>query len=122
MTDREGGIGEQLAGWGKVAILETRGRVTGQPVRTAVGFAVESGGSMVVAASGPAVDWARNLLAHPACRVTIGNETDDYVATEITGDEHTEAVVVLILKYGTPAERLGRGPAFRLRRRAEVPG
>ena len=28
------------------------------------------------------------------------------------------AVTAMILKYGTPAERLGRGPAFRLRRTA----
>src|SRR4029079_18280148 len=31
-------IGEELAGWGRVLLLETTGRVTGRPVRAAVGF------------------------------------------------------------------------------------
>jgi hypothetical protein len=31
------------------------------------------------------------------------------------------AVAALILRYGTPAERLGRGPAFRLTRTASRP-
>lgn len=36
-------------------------------------------------------------------------------AERLRGDAANRAVVALILKYGTPAERLGRGPAFRLR-------
>ncbi len=116
MGDRELGIGEQLAGWGKVALLETHGRVTGQLVRTPVGFAQEADGALLIAAGGRDIDWARNLLAQPVCSVTIGDETAPYVAVELDGEEHSHAVVSLILKYGTPAERLGRGPAFRLRR------
>ena len=38
----------------------------------------------------------------------------DCVAERLEGDDHHRAVVALILKYGTPAERLGAGPAFRL--------
>ncbi len=110
-------VGEQLAGWGKVGILETRGRVSGHTIRTAVGFAVDDDGSLLIAAGGPEVDWARNLLLEPACRMTIGDETADYVAAELAEAEHSRAVVALILKYGTPAEGLGRGPAFRLTRR-----
>jgi deazaflavin-dependent oxidoreductase (nitroreductase family) len=117
LADRDQTIGEQLAGWGKVALLETRGRVTGRPVRTPVGFAEEPDGSLLVAAGGPDVDWARNLLAEPRCRATIGDRTFDAEALELGGDDHSRAVVALILKYGTPAERLGRGPAFRLVRK-----
>ena len=112
----EPSVGEQLAGWGKVGILETRGRDTGHAVRTPVGFAIDDGGALLIAAGGPDVDWARNLLLEPRCRLTIGDETGDYVATELDGAEHSQAVVALILKYGTPAEGLGRGPAFRLSR------
>ena len=48
-----GDVGEQLAGWGVVAILETRGRVTGRPARAAVGFVEEPDGSLLVAAGEP---------------------------------------------------------------------
>jgi len=37
------------------------------------------------------------------------------VAEPLDGAERNVAITALILKYGTPAERLGRGPAFRLR-------
>ena len=114
MTEREQDIGEQLAGWGKVGLLETRGRVTGHLIRTAVGFDRQPDGSLLVAAGTAESDWALNLRAEPNCRLTIGTDTEEYAATELTGDEHARAVVALILKYGTPAERLGRGPAFRL--------
>lgn len=118
MTDRSTDVGDQLVEWGKVALLETRGRVTGRRVRTAVGFAAEPDGALLVAAGGPEVDWARNLLAEPTCRVTVGDRTVECVAHELTDEDRSRAVVALILKYGTPAERLGRGPAFRLRPRA----
>jgi hypothetical protein len=37
------------------------------------------------------------------------------VGEPLAGAEANAGIVALILKYGTPAERLGRGPAFRLR-------
>ena len=101
--------------WGKVALLEASGRVTGRPVRTAVGFVEEADGSLLVAAGEPDADWALNLLATPEVSVTIGDVTAPYVAEELERAERSAAISALILRYGTPAERLGRGPAFRLR-------
>jgi len=115
-------IGEELAEWGKVALIETRGRVTGQPVRAAVGFVEADDWSLVVAAGDEATDWALNLRREPRCTATIGERTDPYVATELSGAARNHAVSQLILKYGTPAESLGRGPAFRLRRAHEGHG
>jgi deazaflavin-dependent oxidoreductase (nitroreductase family) len=115
LTGDERSVGEQLAEWGRVGLLETVGRVSGRAVRTPVGFVEQTDGSMLVAAGGEDVDWALNLRAQPRCRMTIAERTIDCVADEVTGDEHARAVVALILRYGTPAERLGRGPAFRLR-------
>jgi deazaflavin-dependent oxidoreductase (nitroreductase family) len=109
-------IGEQLAGWGTVAIVETRGWVSGQPARAAVGFVEDVDGSLLVAAGSPEAAWARNLLADPAGIVTIGETTRPFAADELTGLERNAAIARLILRYGTPAEGLGRGPAFRLRR------
>lgn len=108
-------IGRELAAWGKVALLETRGRRTGQPITTAVGFVEDADGVLLVAAGADDADWALNLDAHPDCRVTIGERTAAYRA-ELVDDpgRRASAVTALILKYGTPAERLGRGPAFRL--------
>jgi hypothetical protein len=47
--------------------------------------------------------------------VTIGARTFPAIAEPLTDAESARAVTAMILKYGTPAERLGRGPAFRLR-------
>jgi deazaflavin-dependent oxidoreductase (nitroreductase family) len=107
-------VGDQLASWGKVAIIETRGRISGGMARAAVGFVEEPDGSLVVAAGDPDADWARNLEAEPACTVTIGERRARYRAEWLDDAERNAAVVALILRYGTPSEGLGRGPAFRL--------
>jgi deazaflavin-dependent oxidoreductase (nitroreductase family) len=110
----ERAIGRQLAGWGKVALLETRGRVSGRPVTTAVGFVEQPDGTLLVAAGSEEADWALNLRAEPRCVVTIAGDRRSRLAEELEPDERARTVGELILKYGTPAERLGRGPAFRL--------
>ena len=111
-------IGEQLVGWGKVIRLETRGRVTGRTVEVAIGYVEEPDGSLLVAAGSPESDWARNLEADPRCRVVMGESAwAEATAEPLDVREAQRAVRELILKYGTPAERLGRGPAFRLRSR-----
>ncbi|MEP7158834.1 MAG: nitroreductase family deazaflavin-dependent oxidoreductase [Chloroflexota bacterium] len=112
--DDEKSIGEELASWGKVALIETVGRVSGKPVQSAVGFLENDDGSLIVAAGFESADWALNLRARPACRATVGERTAAYTAAEIQGAERSQSLVALILKYGTPAERLGHGPVFRL--------
>lgn len=89
--------------------------MSGRPIAVAVGYVEEPDGSLLVAAGDPDADWARNLEAEPACRVTVGERTWDAVAEPLDRDEAARTVAGLILRYGTPAERLGRGPAFRLR-------
>jgi deazaflavin-dependent oxidoreductase (nitroreductase family) len=109
-------VGEQLASWGKVATIQTRGRTSGRPATAAVGFVEEPDGSLLVAAGSSEADWARNLEVDPKCRVAIEGRAIEMRAEPLGGADASRAVVMLILKYGTPAERLGRGPAFRLRR------
>ena len=108
-------IGDQLAGWGTVVRIVTRGRVTGREASAAVGFIEEPDGSLLVAAGDPDAGWARNLEAEPACRLTVAERTWDAVAEPLDRAEAARTIAELILRYGTPAERLGRGPAFRLR-------
>ena len=114
MIDDERSIAEDLTDWGKVALIETVGRTTARPARAAIGFIDEPEGSMLIAAGSDDADWALNLRANPTCRVTIGDKTTTCVAHEVDGDDRSRAITGLILKYGTPAERLGRGPVFRL--------
>jgi len=124
MTADNESIGDQLTGWGKVALLETQGRVSGNPVRSAVGFIDlgDNDGSIVIAAGAEESDWALNLRHDPNCTATIGDQITAYTATELDGAARNRAISALILKYGTPAERLGRGPAFRLNPREAVVG
>jgi F420H(2)-dependent quinone reductase len=86
-----------------------------------VGFVEALDDGYLVAAGDPGADWARNLEADPRCTVTISEATMEAIAEPLDGAERNAAITALILKYGTPAERLGRGPAFRLRPVA-VPG
>ncbi|MEP7360584.1 MAG: nitroreductase family deazaflavin-dependent oxidoreductase [Chloroflexota bacterium] len=117
-------IGEQLAAWGKVAMLQTIGRKSGKLVQSAVGFIEEDDGCMVVAAGSDNADWVLNLRANPRAIATVSEKSAVYnQAVELDGDERSAIVVALILKYGTPAEGLGHGPVFRLIRPLEsAPG
>lgn len=85
-------------------------------MEVAVGFVSEPDESVLVAAGSPDADWARNLEADPRCRVTLGVDAWDATAEPLDGHDAHRAVRELILRYGTPAERLGTGPVFRLRR------
>jgi deazaflavin-dependent oxidoreductase (nitroreductase family) len=108
-------VGDQLTSWGKVVRVATRGRISGESVAVAIGYIEEPDGSLLVAAGSPDASWARNLEANRHCRVTLGDRTVDMVAEPLERSEAASTVTSLILRYGTPAEGLGRGPAFRLR-------
>ncbi len=111
-------IGEQLVGWGTVLRLETRGRASGRPIEVAIGFVEDADGTLLVAAGSDDADWARNLVAEPSCTVSIGDDRWPATAELLEGADAAHAIRELILRYGTPAERLGRGPAFRIRRQS----
>jgi deazaflavin-dependent oxidoreductase (nitroreductase family) len=104
---------------GRAILLETRGRRTGRPVTAALAFVPEPDGALLIAAGDASADWAANLSADPHCRATILGSSGSYIAEELTGVERAAAIRELILRGGTPAERLGAGPAFRLRPRVD---
>ena len=107
---------DDLVAWGRTLRLETRGRISGRTATAVVGFVERPDGTLVVAAGSPDAGWARNLVEDPACRVTIGDDAWAAVATPLGREAHVAAVRELILRYGTPAENLGAGPSFELRR------
>lgn len=107
-------IGRDLVFSGTVARLTTHGRLTGLPRPVAVGFIDEPDGSVLVAAGDDAA-WADNLLADPRVTVDVGERRFAALAEPLEPADHARAIRELILRYGTPAEGLGRGPSFRLR-------
>jgi deazaflavin-dependent oxidoreductase (nitroreductase family) len=111
---RSSSLEDDLTTWGRTLALETSGRTSGQVRRVTIGFVEAPDGSLLVAASSQDTQWARNLAAQPRCVVERSGERREYAAMPIAGDVAQGAVRLLILKYGTPAERLGAGPVFRL--------
>jgi deazaflavin-dependent oxidoreductase (nitroreductase family) len=84
------------------------------PRRVAVGYVDEPDGSLLVAA-GDEAHWALNLLDEPRVEVEVGERAFEAIAEPLDPTDHARVIRDLILRYGTPAERLGRGPSFRLR-------
>jgi len=87
----------------------------------AVGFVDEPDGSILVAA-GDRAQWAWNLIDDPEVVVEVGDRRFDAIAEPLEASDHARAIRGLILRYGTPAERLGLGPSFRLRPVADGAG
>ena len=113
---------DDLVRSGRYARLEIRGRTTGELRTVTVGYAEEPDGSLLIAAGAADADWARNLEATTdAVRVTIGDRTFHATADVVDDDDPRRgaAIRALILRYGTPAERLG-GSVFVLRPAAET--
>jgi deazaflavin-dependent oxidoreductase (nitroreductase family) len=109
---------DDLVASGRFVRIRALGGRTGLARSVTVGFVDDDEGppgSIVVAAGTAESAWARNLLANPACRVEVGERAFDAVAEPLTPAEHARAIRGLILRYGTPAEGLGRGESFRLR-------
>jgi deazaflavin-dependent oxidoreductase (nitroreductase family) len=114
-------VEDDLVAWGRVLRIETRGRATGAPARAVIGFVERPDSTLVVAAGSADADWALNLLSDATCRITIGEDAFEARARELEGAERAGAIRDLILRYGTPSESLGAGPAFELVRSVAGP-
>jgi deazaflavin-dependent oxidoreductase (nitroreductase family) len=110
---------DDLTAWGKTIVLESVGRASGRPRRVTLGFIAEDSGAILIAASEDTSRWARNLLAEPRCHVERDGSRVPSYAARLSSEESHAVVARLILKYGTPSERLGGGPAFRVSPRAD---
>jgi hypothetical protein len=103
---------DDLVAWGRVLRVETRGRMTGR-VASATSGQDRPDGALVVAASSPETHrpTSRPTGLPDHDRRRVGRR-----ARELEGPERAAAVRDLILRYGTPAESLGAGPAFEITR------
>ncbi len=113
---RHGGIAidDEVAS-GRYARLELRSSA-GVSRAVTVGFVDGPDASILVASGTPEARWAVALAADDDVVVTIADRRFRATATVLDeGDpERARALRELILRYGTPSERLGRGPVFRL--------
>lgn len=108
---------DDLVASGRFVRVEARGQQTGLARAVTVGFVddPEHPGAILVAAGSAETAWAGNLLADPDCRVSLADRSFDAVAEPLGPADHARVIRELILRYGTPAESLGRGASFRLR-------
>jgi len=107
---------DELVASGRFVRIEMRGSRSGLVRAVTIGYVDDEAvpGSLLVAA-GVETAWAGNLVADPACHVRTGDRAFDAIAEPLDRTDHVRAIRGLILRYGTPAEGLGRGPSFRLR-------
>ena len=103
-----------LTAWGKTIVLETVGRASGRARRVTLGFIEDGHEAILVAASDDTTQWALNLVAEPHCHIERDGSRRAGRAVSLPEGERNAVIARLILKYGTPSERLGRGPAFRV--------
>ena len=71
-------------------LLTTRGRRSGKPCTTPLGYQTDGDRLIVIAANISATknpDWYYNLLSHPQVMVEIGQETFSALATILEGEE-----------------------------------
>jgi deazaflavin-dependent oxidoreductase (nitroreductase family) len=108
---------EDLVASGRFVRIETRGERSGLVRAVTVGFIEDTAapGALLVAAGSADTAWARNLLAEPRCHAQLADRSFEAVAEPLDAADHARAIRDLILRYGTPAEGLGRGTSFRLR-------
>lgn len=109
---------DDLVASGRFARIRALGGRTGLTRSVTVGFVEDDEGppgSILVSAGAPETAWAQNLLTNPACWVEVGERSFEAVAEPLTPPEHARTVRGLIVRYGTPAEGMGRGESFRLR-------
>lgn len=111
--DRPSLLDDELVRDGRYARLEVRGARSGVLRPVTVGFVERPDGTLAVAARGE-TGWADNLLAAPRVVVTIGARTFRASAELLEPGDPRRAAAIrdLILRYGTPSERLGSGPVF----------
>ncbi|WP_156690538.1 nitroreductase family deazaflavin-dependent oxidoreductase [Mycobacterium sp. Marseille-P9652] len=76
-------VGRKMPG----VILETTGRKSGQPRRTAVGGRVVGNQFWMVSEHGEHSDYVRNIKANPAVRVRIGGKWRDGTAHLMPDDD-----------------------------------
>lgn len=82
--------------------LTTTGRITGNPHRIEIWFALRGGTAYLLSGGGDGSDWVRNIMATPAVTLRIGDmeRTTHARVVEPGTDEDADARRLLVDKYG----------------------
>ena len=78
-----------------VALLETRGRKSGQPRRTPVGNGLRNGHFWIVTEHGRRAGYVRNIQADPRVRVKVGRRWYEGTAHILPDDDPVERMRLL---------------------------
>ena len=98
MIDHPNDLTELLSGLASedYCYLTTTGRVSGRPHEIEIWFAIKDGTLYLLSGGGDRSDWVRNLHAHPAVTVRIGEHTFAGQA-RIVDDEKEDMMVRYML-------------------------
>lgn len=106
--------GGLMARSGRVGILGTNGRRSGQRRTAPVGYVLRPDGTIAIGAGGQARAWAANLPATPSCTFSIKGAEGRYRARRLESAERETALVEMTAKIGRPAERASWADVFEL--------
>lgn len=94
------------------AYLTTTGRLTGQPHRIEIWFAVDDGRLLLLSGGRDRSDWLRNIQADPRVKVELGNETYQGLArvleAETADDQRARELLVEKYREGDNLDDWGR--------------
>jgi deazaflavin-dependent oxidoreductase (nitroreductase family) len=104
-------LGNPLSGW--QCLVTTRGRRSGLPRPTPLGYIVMDGAAWVMAGYGPATQWYRNILADPHVGLRLPGRPPLQCLAEVTRDAHMRARVIpsLCRSMALPGMMIGCLPA-----------
>lgn len=104
------GLGGWLSPWpdvtGRIMVLTTVGRKTGQPRRTPLNYALVDGDIYCVAGFGGASDWFRNLRATPGVEVWLPEGWWAGVAEDVSDSPRRLELLRAVLRGSGFAARL----------------
>lgn len=104
-------LGNPLTGW--QCLLMTRGRRSGQPRPTPLGYMVLDGAAWVMAGYGPRTQWYRNVLSDPHVRLRLpGRPVMEALAEEVReADVRSRVIPPLCRSMALPGVMIGCLPA-----------
>lgn len=109
------GLGRWADAWpsvaGRILVVEHHGRTTGTRYLTPLNFTPENRSRYCLAAFGPGADWYRNVFTTGRAVLWLPDGRWTAVATDVTGEEGSLALIRLVLiDSGFAARAFGLDP------------
>jgi deazaflavin-dependent oxidoreductase (nitroreductase family) len=109
------GLGRWVSSWpavgGRIMVLTTIGRTSGQQRRTPLNYAISDNDIYCTAGFGSIADWYRNLRVHPEVEIWLPDGWWAGVATEVPNDAaHLGLLRQVLINSGMAARLAGIDP------------